>query len=443
MNIALLASDPDRLREVAFALSQEGIEAAAYPLEGRAKSRLGDGFDKGVLVVPQHGAGAQIEKARAIFCDRSRLILCSPQPSNADRQLLLELGAAEIITPRSWNPAHVAERILAHLILEGDVRPYSFGEIRGATGVMRNLYRDIETIAPLSDTVLILGETGTGKELIAREVHRASGRAGGFIAINCAELSVELTGSDLFGHKKGAFTGATAARHGLLAEAGPGTVFLDEIGEFDLLAQAKLLRVLEDKTVRRVGSNTWETIKARFILATNRNLEGECENGSFRTDLLYRINELTLESAPLRERMADIPLLVKHFVSEFNREHGKDLQIPPNTLDSLFNYLWPGNVRELRGVVRKAAAYADQAGHISAIRLQDTSARRRHHQTMPRNSIDFDPGSDKWRDVLHRTQSAYFRAVLAAANGNKEEAAKRAGMSRSQFYEKLKEVGSK
>lgn len=442
MNIALLSSDLDRLREIAFALSQEGVEALPYPLGGQHKRQVGEDFDAGVLVVPQHGAGAQLEKARAIFGDRRPLLLCSPQPSNADRQLLLELGAFEVITPRSWQSDHVAERILAHLILEGYIQPDSFGEIRGATKVMRSLYRDIETIAPLSDTVLVLGETGTGKELIAKEIHRVSGRTGDFIAINCAELSVELTGSDLFGHKKGAFTGATEARHGLLAEARAGTVFLDEIGEFDLLAQAKLLRVLEDRTVRRVGSNTWEPIKARFILATNRDLESECDNGSFRTDLLYRINELTLETAPLRERLADVPLLVKHFVSEFNQEHGKNLQIPPNTLDSLFNYLWPGNVRELRGVVRKAAAYADQAEHISAIRLQEASARRRH-QNGPRNSIDFDPSSDKWRDVLHRTQAAYFTAVLSAAKGNKEEAARRAGMSRSQFYEKLKEVNPK
>lgn len=442
MRIALVASDQHSLVEVSLLLNQEGVVALPCHLEAQLKCLSDGSFEKAVLIVHQHGAGAQIEKVRSMFGNGSHLLLCSPQPSNADRQLLLELGAAEVITPRSWLPAHIAERILAQLILEGDIQPSSFGQLRGATKVMQNLYRDIETISPLSDTVLILGETGTGKELIAREIHRLSGRIDNFIAINCAELSVELSGSDLFGHKKGSFTGATEARHGLLAEAGGGTVFFDEIGEFDLPAQAKLLRVLEDKTVRRVGSNTWETIRARFILATNRNLEDECNKGSFRIDLFHRIKELTLETKPLREHMSDIPLLVKHFVAEFNQEYGRNLEIPSNSLDRLFDYEWPGNVRELRGVVRKASAYADQTGYINALRLQEATKRRLHYNAL-KSSVEFDVSSDKWRDVLNRAQSAYFTALLNATGGNKEEAAKRAGLSRSQFYEKLKEINSK
>jgi DNA-binding NtrC family response regulator len=442
MSIVLIASDRLTLGEVAHLLNQEGVTVHACSLEAQLKCLSDESFEKAVLIVPQHGAGAQIEKVRSAFGAGRRLLLCSPQPSNADRQLLLELGTDEIITPRTWHPAHITERILGQLILERDIQPSSYGRLQGATKAMRNLYQDIETVSPLSDTILILGETGTGKELIAREIHRLSGRSDSFIALNCAELSVELSGSDLFGHKKGSFTGATEARHGLLAEAGRGTVFFDEIGEFDLTAQAKLLRVLEDKTVRRVGSNTWETIHARFILATNRDLEGECQTGTFRTDLFHRINDLTLKTVPLREHLSDIPLLVEHFVAEFNQEHNRSLRVPLSALDRLFDYQWPGNVRELRGIVRKAAAYADQTEYINAVRLQEATMHRLHNKPL-KNSVEFDVASDKWRDVLYRAQSAYFTALINASGGNKEEAAKRAGLSRSQLYEKLKEINSK
>jgi DNA-binding NtrC family response regulator len=442
MSIALIASDPISLGDLVHLLNQEGVAVHSCSLEASLKCLSDGSFEKAVLIVAQHGAGAQIEKVRSTFGTGRHLILCSPQPSNADRQLLLELGADEVITPRTWHPTHSAERILAQLILEREIQPSSHGGLQGATKMMQNLYRDIETVSPLSDTVLILGETGTGKELIAREIHRLSGRSDNFIALNCAELSVELSGSDLFGHKKGSFTGATETRHGLLAEAGGGTAFFDEIGEFDLSAQAKLLRVLEDKTVRRVGSNTWEMIHARFILATNRDLEGECQKGTFRTDLFHHINDLTLKTVPLREHLSDIPLLVEHFVAEFNREYNQSLRVPSSALDRLFEYQWPGNVRELRGIVRKAAAYADQTGYINAVRLQEAT-RHRLHSSPLKNSVEFDVISNKWRDVLNRAQLAYFTALLNATSGNKEEAAKRAGLSRSQFYEKLKEINSK
>jgi two-component system response regulator HydG len=316
---------------------------------------------------------------------------------------------------------------------------------------MRELYTELATIAPLSDPILILGETGTGKELVAREVHRLSARHDKFVPVNCGELSNELAGSDLFGHKRGSFTGATQTREGMLIEAGRGTVFLDEIGELDLKAQAILLRVLEEKKLRRVGANQLEEVYARFVLATNRDLEMECEEGRFRQDLFERIRGFTIELKPLRERRADIPLLAQYFVSEFNEELDKCLRIPNGAFDCLFDYDWQGNIRELRAAIRKAAAFADKAHFISVFHLIEATLRRRKQNKSvsaalsgnKSHSVTFDPNIDKWKDFIKRAQSIYFRSILEATNGNKEKAIPLSGLSRSQFYEKLKEIDSK
>jgi DNA-binding NtrC family response regulator len=449
MTIALFASDSVPLNHVAAFLREEGVEASLFALKAGVQTRKIEAvIQKGVLIVPKHGAGEATEIVSRLLGDNRALILCAPQPDNDDRQLLIELGAAAIITPRSWEAEHIGERILSQLILEGDIQPNESGNLRGATKKMRKLYEELAVIAPLSDPVLILGETGTGKELVAGEIHRLSERRDKFVVVNCGELSLELAGSDLFGHKKGSFTGATETRQGLLSAAGHGTVFLDEIGELDLKAQAFLLRVLEEKKIRRVGANQLEEVNARFLLATNRDLETECAVGRFRQDLLERIRGFTVELKPLRERRADIPLLVQHFVSEFNQELKKDQQIPSGAFDCLFEYDWQGNVRELRAAVRKAAAFADKGGFISVFHLLESTLRKRKPNKLISNTlpgdkshlVTFDPNTDKWKDFIKRAQSIYFRSILEATNGNREKAVFLSGLSRSQFYEKLKEI---
>jgi DNA-binding NtrC family response regulator len=304
------------------------------------------------------------------------------------------------------------------------------------------LYQHIQKVAPLSEPVLILGETGTGKELVAREIHNRSGRpTDRFLPINCAELSSDLLGSELFGHERGAFTNANQARIGLLSEAGEGTVFLDEIGDLDLNAQAKLLRVIENKEIRPVGSNKWLKFRARIVLATNRNLEENCAEAKFRKDLYERIRGFTLELPPLRERRADISLLAYHFVEEYDDQYGGKRKIPEGALECLFRHDWPGNVRELRSIIRKASAYADNSGRISTSILQD--AVRGRDSIRPKHYIIFDPTTDTWRDLIKRVQEIYFRAVLAETHGDKEAAARISGLSRSHFYEKLKELDNK
>lgn len=443
MSIALYTSDKLDRDSIATLLCEEGLPvlSVALPSPAGPWNQLNGSVEECVLVIREQGVmslGEQLERLRRVIGQERRLLLCAPQPSSSDRKELLACGASEIITPQTWTIAHIVERISAQFFLDGKVQPSSSGTLRGATRRMRTLYKDIQRIAPLSEPILLLGETGTGKDLVAKEIHSRSGRPDFFVPINCAELNPELLGSELFGHKKGAFTNAMQDRKGLLAEARGGTVFLDEIGDLDLQAQAKLLRVLEDRKVRPVGANQWEDIQSRIVLATNRNLEEDCMNGKFRRDLFERIQGFSLELPPLRERKADIPLLAHHFLEAYNHEYQRELTFPPGSLDCLFRSEWPGNVRSLRAAVRKAAAYADESGLASAGLLQESvrerDFKRSHHV------VAFDPLVDTWRDFLHRAQSVYFHAVLAAINGNKEEAAKRAGLSRSQLYEKLKGI---
>ena len=446
MTIAVLAEDSIALEKVVAELANEGIPVRGIELSSlRGMKSVGPEVTSAFLIVSKHGAAEQCTRISGLFDENCPLILCAPQPDSSGLELLQQMGVAAVITPRSWEPVHISERILAQLIFAGDVETVKCGSLCGGSLPMQNLFKDLATIAPLSDPVLILGETGTGKELVARELHNLSNRPDQLLPINCGELRLELAGSDLFGHKKGSFTGASEARRGMLAEAGNGTVFLDEIGELDLTAQAILLRVLEDGNVRRIGSNTSEKVSARIVLATNRNLEEECETGRFREDLYERIRGFTVELLPLRERRADIPLLVRQFLREFNQERNRNLLLP-QSIDCLFAYDWPGNIRELRSAVRKAAAYAGEDGAISGWHLCQSTKRQKRKQIRSKEgdtgecAVKFDPEVDTWKAFLERAQKAYFDAVVTRAGGNKTEACRRSGLSPSRFYEKLAEL---
>jgi two-component system response regulator AtoC len=442
MSLALFSPSDFPAAEVAGALRREGRRVLLVELDNTFSDlSLPEDVAEGVLIQTAQGVitvGEQTSRVRALLGQSRRMLLCCPQPTPADRETLIECGASDIVMPSSWAALHVAERILAEIIVSEGAEASRRGALYGGTQVMRTLYNDLSTLAPLDDQILILGETGTGKELVARELHSQSGRQDIFLPINCAELSPELLGSELFGHEKGAFTNAMQARKGLLSEAQKGTVFLDEIGDLDLQAQAKLLRLIEDYKVRPVGSNRWEEIGARLILATNRNLDEESQIGRFRPDLLERIRGFTLVLPPLRTRKADIPLLAYQFVAEYSSRYQQGLSVPPGAFDCLFRYNWEGNVRELRAAVRKAAAYADDGGYISAVMLQE--AVRGRKKNIAQHSVPFDPTADTWRDVQKRAEAIYLRAVLSITNGNKESAAKLSGISRAQLYEKLKEI---
>ena len=272
------------------------------------------------------------------------------------RQAHLELKAknAEL---RAEIEAHQRSRAIVHC-LEDEIRAgHDFHEVVGHSPSVMLLLEQVALVAPTDSTVLILGETGTGKELIARALHdRSARREGPLIKVNCAALPRELIESELFGHEKGAFTGATQQRRGRFELADGGTLFLDEIGELSLEAQAKLLRVLQEREFERVGGTRTLHTNVRLIAATNRQLRDRVDRGEFRADLFYRLNVFPLTVPPLRERAADIPALVERFMAKAARKLGKSFEaVAPAFLDRAMAYDWPGNVRELENVVERAA----------------------------------------------------------------------------------------
>jgi len=304
---------------------------------------------------------------------------------------------------------------------------YDSGIVGGSDSII-NLLELIQRIAPTPATVLIEGESGTGKELAARALHRWSGRSGSFVPVNCGGLSEDLLESELFGHVKGAFTGANQSREGLFNYAAGGTLFLDEIGEMPMSMQVHLLRVLEEKSIRPVGSNRETPVDVRIIAATNRDLQSRVNDGQFREDLFYRLNVVSMRIPPLRERMQDIPGLVRHFAYSLAAEMG--LQPPEVTDDriaALTGYKWPGNVRELKNVIERCLLLnktPDQcmAGPGNAETSEQSAA---------------EPGSELLEDVVN----AHIRRILARENGNKSAAARILGVSRKTLERKADKLG--
>jgi DNA-binding NtrC family response regulator len=234
---------------------------------------------------------------------------------------------------------------------------FTFANIIGRSPRMQDIFSIVQRIAKTSSTVLISGESGTGKELIARAIHYNSGRRGKFVSINCGALPETLLESELFGHERGAFTGAIREKRGLFSEADRGTIFLDEIGETSTAMQIKLLRVLQDRVVRRVGSNTEMQVEVRVIAATNRDLSESIKAGTFREDLFYRINVIPIALPPLRQRKEDIPILVEHFIAKFCTTLGiPTKRISADAMRAIEKYHWPGNVRELENVIERMVA---------------------------------------------------------------------------------------
>jgi DNA-binding NtrC family response regulator len=444
LRILLLTPTPLKAAALASEFSQLGLEVQMLEIGENEEPTVLPSYDAALLVVSALSVleiGERVARARQVLGLGSFLVVCCPQLTPADRLAVTSCGASSILTPRNWEDASaVAERVLGELLVTGSILPRNCGELWGGTMLMRELYRQIETLAHLDETILIVGETGTGKERVAQEIHHQSRRSGPFMAVNCAEFTPELLASELFGHARGAFSGAVERRRGLLVAVGEGTFFLDEIGDLAPPAQAKLLRVLEERKVRPVGSNDWEPLHCRVLLATRRDLESAPDE-QFRRDLYERIRGFSIRLPSLRERRADIPLLVQRFVDEYNQEYPGDRTIPPGVIDSLFRHAWPGNVRELRLAVRLAAAYASgPKGFISARHLLEAPNRSESLNGGTSHVVRFDPMTETWRHVQDKLRINYFQALIAETNGNRELAASRAGLSRSQLYEILKQI---
>jgi two-component system response regulator HydG len=301
----------------------------------------------------------------------------------------------------------------------------------GKSPAMRRVYELVDRVAGSDASVLINGETGTGKELVARAIHRTSNRPGAFVAINCAALPAALLESELFGHTRGAFTDARNTRVGLFIEASGGTLFLDEIGELPLELQPKLLRALQDRKVRPVGSNSEVSFDARVIAATNRDLETEVFERRFREDLYYRINVVQIELPPLRDRGTDILDLAMHFLARFAERGEKGaLTLSTGAAEKLMMYDWPGNVRELENCIERAVALA-RFDQITVEDLpQKIQAYRKDRFVV---SVDDAEGIVTMAELERR----YIQRVLGLVNGNKTRAAKLLGFDRRTMYRKL------
>jgi formate hydrogenlyase transcriptional activator len=289
----------------------------------------------------------------------------------------------------------------------------------------------VETVAPTDATVLISGETGTGKELIARAIHQLSPRsAQAFVKLNCAAIPVGLLESELFGHEKGAFTGAIAQRVGRFELANRGTVFLDEIGELPLEVQPKLLRVLQEREFERLGSARTLRTDARLIAATNRELAALVDAQQFRADLFYRVNVFPVHVPPLRERPEDIPLLVGHFVQQFARRMRKTIEtIPSDTMQGLLEYPWPGNIRELQNVIERAVILSP--GPLLQVPLTDLTP-----HSPPARSTPY--------DTLAAAERKHILAMLEETGwvlGGPQGAAARLGLKRSTLQFRLRKLG--
>ncbi len=307
-------------------------------------------------------------------------------------------------------------------------------DLVGASSALERVRGTVAKVAPTDATVLITGETGTGKELVARAIHRRSRRAAKpFLAVNCAAFAENLLDSELFGHERGAFTGADRTRQGLFEAAHEGTLFLDEAGEMALPLQAKLLRVLMDGEVVRVGSTAARKVDVRILVATHRDLPKRVEEGLFRQDLYYRLAVVPLEIPPLRERAEDIPLLVEHFLDVV----AKDLKVPrrridPAALDGLVHYAFPGNVRELRNLIERAYILSGDGDLTPA---SFPSIRTPVAGPAPGDTI---PEGMDLRRTLESVERRLLAGALEAAGGVQAEAARRLGISRSDMAYKLK-----
>jgi len=311
--------------------------------------------------------------------------------------------------------------------------PEPFHGLIGQSGPMTALYDVIARVAPHFSTALVTGETGTGKELVARALYRLSPRHGRpFVTVNCSAIVETLFESELFGHVRGAFTGATEHRIGLYERASGGIIFLDEVGELPPTVQAKLLRVLETGEITRVGTSDIRRVDVRVIAATNRSLDAEVRAGRFRADLFYRLNVVELTVPPLRERAEDVAVLARHFAAEFARQFGRGrLQIAPQAEARLREWMWPGNVRELKNTIGRAA----MLGQRDQIELADLRM-----ASVP--SPVGEPSLHIVRRIADIERREIERALIETA-GNKQEAARRLGISRRALYRRIEKFDLK
>lgn len=441
----LLVEDDSTLREVlARLLVREGhlVEAVGTAEEGL---RLLDEVPVDLVVtdirLPGVGGLELLESVRR-SSPQLPVIVMSGAASLEDAVRAIKLGAVDFLEKPIGSQRFLVT--VGNVLRFGDLRQRASdlervtdaaGDLVGDSAAMQRLRAMIAKVGPTDGRVLILGENGTGKEVVANALHRASKRAAGpLVKLNCAAVPAELVESELFGHEKGAFTGAARARRGRFEEANGGTLFLDEVGDMPLAMQAKLLRVLQEGQLERVGGGRTIAVDVRVIGATNRDPVKMVAEGAFREDLFYRLNVVTLKVPPLRERLEDVPVLARSFAGRIAERMGRrPVELSDGALKALCRHAFPGNVRELMNVIERLTILADRDT------IEATDIETQLFATAPTASL-YRPGVP-YRELLHDAERQILRAAIDDLGGNKSAAARALGLDRSHFYKKCSQLG--
>jgi two-component system response regulator PilR (NtrC family) len=449
----LVVDDEESMLEfLELLLRDEGYEVATARSATAARERLSDDWDL-VLCDVMMPDGNGLDLLREIQAgdgeQKPAVIMMTAYTSTRSAIEAMKAGAFDyvskpfdveelkVVCQRALEQAELKDENV-YLRRELEQR-YTFGNIIGKSPKMQAVFTLVDRVARTSSTVLIHGESGTGKELVARAIHFASSRSSErFLSINCGAMPENLLESELFGHVRGAFTGAVKETRGLFQEAHGGTLFLDEIGDMTTPMQVKLLRTLQEKVVRKVGGTGEETVDARIIAATNRDLEAMVEEGSFREDLFYRINVIPVHLPPLRERREDVPLLVEFFVDKYAREMAiADKEMSVDAMRRLEAYDWPGNVRELENVVERALALStDEVLHEADLPEQVRRNRRGEpgDVELPADGLDLE-------SYLETVRASLMRQALERSDGVQTRAAEILGMTFRSFRYYARKVG--
>jgi DNA-binding NtrC family response regulator len=449
--ILVIDDEPDLLDNCRMILTREGYDVRTAT-DGLALDMLLSDYDPDVLItdmmIPQRDGMDILKEAKWSHADIPVVMMTAYATVETAVEAMRQGATDYIVKPFSKDQlVHVVARALKErtLVVENSRLRHELAQQKELTSFvavdpsMKELMAMATRVADTDASVMIQGESGTGKEVLARALHSASRRNGKqFLAVNCGALPANLIESELFGHEKGAFTGASTLRKGLLEEAQGGTFFFDEITEMDLAMQAKLLRVIQERSVRRVGGNREIPLDIRIVAATNRDPQEAVKTKLFREDLFFRVAVVTLQIPPLRKRPDDIPALAQHFLREISAQYGRNIEgFTPQVMDRLRGYEWPGNVRELRNVIERAVSLAQKV----LIREEDLPP---DMQKLPRRRATID-SVDSYETakgkLLDQFQSDYFSQLMNEENGNITRVAQRAGVDRKTVYRILSAVG--
>jgi len=448
----LVADDKENMLKLFAKILADGFEVETAPDGARALALVASRpYDVVVTDIRMPGAdGFELLAAVKARAPATEVVMMTGHATVGDAVRAMKMGAFDYLE-KPFDPdaaLGVVVRAAEHKRIADAARlatrpgeEDAFHNLVGRSARMREVYRLLDKAAQVDATVLLLGETGTGKELAARAIHfHSARRERRFVPVNCGALPADLVESELFGHARGAFTGAAAAKAGLFEEANGGTIFLDEVGELPLAAQVKLNRVLQEREIRRVGDTAAIPVDVRVVAATHRDLREEAKAGRFREDLFYRLNVFTVTLPTLRDRAEDVPLLAAHFLEKHARAVRRTIRgFAPEALRKLAGHAWPGNVRELENTVERAVAVA--GGEVVQVEDLPPEVALAAPGAAPPALLAALPYRDALAEARDRVSRDYLVALMKEFGGNVTRAAERAGMERESLHRLLRRYG--